>query len=512
MRNEQLSRFFELSIDMLAIAGFDGFFKQLNPSWERTLGWSDEELRTKPYLDFVHPDDRESTIAEATELSQGVDTIYFENRYRCKDASYKWLAWTASQSVSEQLIYAVARDISNQKHEAAALRDSLEQTRRVEGELRLLKAEAERRAAISESVLSNLGEGVAIVDARGNLTLNAAAERILSVGPAQGDLETAVAAYGLSVFLPDEQTLCPTNDLPIARAMRGEIVDNAEFFIRHAGAPQGIWVITSARPLRNPAGEIRGGVSVFRDVTAHKRAEVELRAAYKELEAFAYTVSHDLRAPLRAIDGFVRILLDECGPRLEGEARRYLGLVAGNAQQMGRLVDDLLRFSRLSRQALSKRPVNTTDVVNRALEQLQASLDGRQVEISIGPLVPCQADPNLLEQVFVNLIGNAIKYTQGRNPAQIEVGCQDAGVDGHPVYFVKDNGAGFDMQYAHKLFGVFQRLHRSDEYEGTGVGLAIVERIVHRHGGRIWPAAEVDKGATFFFTLGGNREWQAKAA
>jgi light-regulated signal transduction histidine kinase (bacteriophytochrome) len=294
--------------------------------------------------------------------------------------------------------------------------------------------------------------------------------------------------------------------------MRGDVVDDAEYLIRHRGAPQGIWVITSARPVRNREGEIRGGVSVFRDVTAHKRAEEEIRAAYKELEAFAYTVSHDLRAPLRAIDGFVRILLEEYGQHIEGEARRYLGLVAGNAQQMGRLVDDLLRFSRLSRQPLQMRPVNTMDVVHRALEQLRASLDGRQVEISIGRLAPCQGDPNLLEQVFVNLIGNAIKYTQGRDPAQIEIGCQDAGTDGQPVYFVKDNGAGFDMQYVHKLFGVFQRLHRSDEYEGTGVGLAIVQRIVQRHGGRIWPQAEVNRGATFYFTVGGNAEWQAKAA
>jgi light-regulated signal transduction histidine kinase (bacteriophytochrome) len=222
-------------------------------------------------------------------------------------------------------------------------------------------------------------------------------------------------------------------------------------------------------------------------------------------------VSHDLRAPLRAIHGFVRILLEEHGQEIAGDARRYLDLVAANAQQMGRLVDDLLQFSRMGRQALNTQAVNTTAVAQRALDQLQPLLEGRQVELTIGELPPVDGDPALLQQVFVNLIGNAIKYTKGREPARIEVGARVEST-GEVVYFVRDNGAGFDMRYAHKLFGVFQRLHRSDEYEGTGVGLALVHRIVAKHGGRIWPEAAVGEGATFFFTLGGTTAWQAKAA
>ncbi|MBI5935104.1 MAG: GAF domain-containing protein [Chloroflexi bacterium] len=225
----------------------------------------------------------------------------------------------------------------------------------------------------------------------------------------------------------------------------------------------------------------------------------DLEAANKELEAFSYSVSHDLRAPLRAIDGFSRILLEKHTKSLDPEGIRYFDLVRDNARYMGQLVDDLLAFSRLGRQALTKEKVSPLAIVSRILEELRAEYDGRQVKFKIGELRECQADPLLLKQVFVNLLSNALKFTRTREAASIEVGCEK--VNGETVYFVKDNGAGFDMRYVDKLFGVFQRLHRADEYEGTGVGLAIVQRIVHRHGGRVWAEAEIDKGAAFSFTM-----------
>jgi signal transduction histidine kinase len=227
----------------------------------------------------------------------------------------------------------------------------------------------------------------------------------------------------------------------------------------------------------------------------------QLEAANKELEAFAYSVSHDLRAPLRAMDGFSRILVEEYAPQLPDEAGRYLGLVRDNAQHMGQLIDDLLAFSRLGRQPLKVQRVMPADLARQALEDLRAEQEGRKVKITIDDLPACQADPALLRQVFANLLGNALKFTRKREMAVIEAGCRQT--DGTCVYYVKDNGVGFDMRYADKLFGVFQRLHRAEEYGGTGVGLATVQRIIHRHGGRVWAEAEVDKGATFFFTLGG---------
>lgn len=230
-----------------------------------------------------------------------------------------------------------------------------------------------------------------------------------------------------------------------------------------------------------------------------QRRAVELEAANKELEAFSYSVSHDLRAPLRAINGFSRILVNEYAPQIAPEAGRYLQMVRDNAQQMGCLVDDLLAFSRLSRSPLNKQLVASTDLVRQILADLEHEQENRQVEILLSELPTCHADPALLKQVWINLITNALKFTSLANVARIEVGCQQT--HSAAIYFVKDNGVGFDMQYAHKLFGVFQRLHRAEDYEGTGVGLAIVQRVIHRHGGRVWAEAEINQGATFYFSL-----------
>jgi len=214
------------------------------------------------------------------------------------------------------------------------------------------------------------------------------------------------------------------------------------------------------------------------------------------LEAFAYSVSHDLRAPLRAVDGFSRILLEEYGPQLPAEAKHYLEIARKNAVQMGDLIDGLLAFSRLGRQPVRKQTVATAELVRQVLEDLRLEQSGRQVEITVDYLPACEADPLLLRQVFANLLSNALKYTRRREVARIQIASMDS-----TVYCVRDNGVGFDMRYADKLFGVFQRLHRAEEYEGTGVGLAIVQRIIHRLGGRVWAEGAVNEGASFYFTL-----------
>jgi light-regulated signal transduction histidine kinase (bacteriophytochrome) len=204
---------------------------------------------------------------------------------------------------------------------------------------------------------------------------------------------------------------------------------------------------------------------------------------------------------LRAVDGFSQAVEEDYGPLLPAEGRRYLRNIREGAQRMGALIDDLLAFSRLSRQPVSRQPVDTGQLVREVLEELSPLRQNRSVEIRLGDLPACQGDAALLKQVWINLLSNALKYTRQRGAAVIEAGC--AKDNGANVYFVRDNGAGFDMKYADKLFGVFQRLHRAEDYEGTGVGLAIVQRIVHRHGGRIWADAAPDRGATFHFTLEG---------
>jgi signal transduction histidine kinase len=223
--------------------------------------------------------------------------------------------------------------------------------------------------------------------------------------------------------------------------------------------------------------------------------------AIKELEAFAYSVSHDLRAPLRGMDAFSQILQKKYAAHMDEDALHCLHMIRDNAKQMGHLIDDLLAFSRLSQQPLRKERVDQEALVRAVLQSLQAERKDRQIDLSIGELPAADADPRLLRQVWVNLISNALKFSKGRDTAVIRVGSETQ--NGARVYYVQDNGVGFDMRYAHKLFGVFQRLHRAEDYEGTGVGLAIVQRIIARHGGRIWTQAAKNQGATFYFTLQG---------
>ncbi|MBD2695143.1 AAA family ATPase [Anabaena catenula] len=264
-------------------------------------------------------------------------------------------------------------------------------------------------------------------------------------------------------------------------------------------------------------GSVEYVSTMMRDISTLKAAEAEVRqlnveleqrviqrttqlqAANKALESFSYSVSHDLRAPLRAIDGFSRMIQEDYSEQLDAEANRYLKIVRDNAKRMGELIDDLLNLSRLDRKEMSKQPVLVNELIQQVLSDLTPEWSGRQIEFAIADLPICQADLSLLTQVWINLLSNAIKYTRYKPVAHIEVGYEV--MDGEGVYFIRDNGSGFDMQYANNLFGVFQRLHREQEFEGTGIGLAIVQRIIQRHGGRIWAKAAVDQGATFYFTI-----------
>ena len=274
----------------------------------------------------------------------------------------------------------------------------------------------------------------------------------------------------------------------------------------------------------------RGGVARIDgsivDFTARKAAEDEIErlnaeleqrvldrtaqldATNKELEAFAYSVSHDLRAPLRHISGFSTLLAEQVGDGLDEKNRHYLETITTSVREMGVLIDDLLQFSRTGRAELKIERVDMDATLAEALEPLRRETEGRDIEWSVGPLPTVVGDHALLRQVWANLLSNAVKYTRGRAPAHIEIGARDGDGDeaSEDVFWVRDDGVGFDMQYAHKLFGVFQRLHSSSEFEGTGIGLANVKRIVSRLGGRVWAEGEVDHGATFSFSLPRRKE------
>lgn len=349
---QEIKRLFTLSSDLLCVAGYDGSFKRLNPAWQEVLGFTLEELRAQPYLEFVHPEDRAATLGEAEKIAGGARTIHFENRYRSKDGSYRWLQWTSHPVMEEQVIYAAARDVTDHREAQQAL----------------------------------------------------------------------------------------------------------------------------------------------------ARKADELAAANQELEAFTYSVSHDLRAPLRHIDGFARILLEEHAGQLDGEGRHCLDRVCAGARQMGQLIDDLLAFSRVGRRELDLQVTGLNSLVQDVKAGLLAEAENRKVEWRIGQLPFVECDPALMKQVFANLLSNALKYTRPRECARIEVA--QTKEKGRTAVFVRDNGVGFSMKHADKLFGVFQRLHRPEDFEGTGVGLATVQRIIHKHGGRVWAEAELNKGATFYFSLG----------
>jgi PAS domain S-box-containing protein len=258
-------------------------------------------------------------------------------------------------------------------------------------------------------------------------------------------------------------------------------------------------VLLSAVAIKNSSGNYVKSRSITIDNTERKKSEIEIRNLNNELEAFTYSVSHDLRAPLRSVDGYARILQEDYGDKLDGEAQRVINVIINNARRMGKLIDDLLEFARLGRKELSKSRVDMTHLVNSVKRELVEDVAGRYVEIVIRKLDDSAVDIDMIKQVWLNLLSNAIKYSGKKEKALIEVYSEKS--DGSVKYVVKDNGVGFDMQYVSKLFGVFQRLHRIQDFSGTGVGLAIVKRIVDKHHGDVWAEGKLNEGAIFYFSI-----------
>jgi PAS domain S-box-containing protein len=259
------------------------------------------------------------------------------------------------------------------------------------------------------------------------------------------------------------------------------------------------WANAVINAMRDAHGGLVGFSKVTRDLTQRRRVEQALAQSNQELERFSYSVSHDLRAPLRAINGFAQALVEGHAAQLDEEGKRLLTVIRDSAKLGGQLIDALLDFSRVGRQALARAPVDLRALAENVVSELRQTQGPVAVEVVLTPLPPTSGDAALLRNVLVNLIGNAFKFSAKRAHPKVEIGAQQDGPE--VTYYVKDNGVGFDMQYAGKLFGVFQRLHRPDEFEGTGVGLALAQRIIQRHGGRIWAEGKVNHGATFFFTI-----------
>jgi PAS domain S-box-containing protein len=488
---QEASPFFSQPLrSLLVIAGCDGYFKRLSAGWTALLGFTEEELMAKPYLEFVDPQDHAATLACAVGIGAGQRAFAFENRYRTKNGECVWLSWNAILSDSG-LMYAIAQDVTEKKQAAEQLRLSEENM--------LLLVESLHDHAIY------------FIDLEGRImSWNTGVQRMT------GYTSEEVVGKSLTIMYPpggmDQAAL---DHLLATAAQTGHVQDNGWRSRKDGSCFQVDGYINA---LRTPDGKLRGFAKIVRDVTEREAAEQEIRdfnehleqrvkdrtaelaAVNKELEAFSYSVSHDLRAPLRHLDGFLMLLRKRCYEGLDESSRRYIDAVLAASKRMGTLIDDLLQFSRLGRAAIRKTPVRLNDIMNEVRAELQHEAEGRNVRWSVAALPAVTGDRGMLRQVFQNLLANALKFTRPREAAEIDIaGATDE--TGNVVISVTDNGVGFDMAYSNKLFQVFQRLHGEDEFEGTGIGLAIVSKIVERHGGRVWAQSTLGKGAAFYVSL-----------
>ena len=461
------------------------------PGWRSFTGQSREQVRGWGWAEALHPDDREKTAARWADAVKKHELFEAEYRIRRQDGEYRYFAARGAPVLEP--------DGSIREWVGSCI--DITERKKAEEELR--KASRYARSLIEASL-----DPLVTISKEGKITdVNQATEQVTGlprpklIGSDFCDYFTqqAEARQGYQKVFAEGRV----RDYALAiRGQSGQVTD----------------VLYNATVFKNEAGEIEGVFAAARDITERKRAEEEIRrmnaeledrvaartaelaTTVKDLEAFTYSVSHDLRAPLRQINGFAKLLAEEFGSSLEAKAQEYLRWVQDGTRRMGQLVDDLLNLSRVGRRELHPQTAGMASLVREVLTDLESELKGRQIEWQVGDLPFLECDASLMKQVWANLLSNAVKFTRMRKPARIQVGQEER--EGRKVLFVRDNGVGFSMKYADKLFGVFQRLHREEDFEGTGVGLATVQRIIQKHGGQIWAEAELDQGASFYFTLG----------
>lgn len=516
---EHLAAVVDSSDDAIISKTLDGTITSWNRGAEIVFGYPASEAIGQPMLILIPPNRVEEESDILARIGRGESVEHIETVRVRKDGKHINVSATISpiRDRSGAIIGAskIARDITERRKAEDRLEGQAEELSRQSEELLHSQHALETQTLMLQSVLDSIGEGLVAADETGKFILwNPAATKIVGLGAANVPPEEWSAHYG--TYLPDTVTPFPPEENPLLRAIRGEAC-TAEMYLRNAELDTAVWIEASASPLRGKDGVARGGVVAFRDITQTKADEREIRklneelearvaertaqlaAANQELEAFTYSVSHDLRAPLRHIGGFSRILIEDFGPKMPPEALSHLQRIEHGVHRMGLLVDELLNLARVGRHALNLQPTRLNLVIEDVVSLLQPETEGKAVTWKIAELPPAECDPILIKQVFQNLLANALKFTRTRECAIIEINFRQK--NGQMVIAVRDNGVGFNMKYSDKLFGVFQRLHRAEDFEGTGIGLATVHRIIHKHGGRVWAEAELDKGATFYFTL-----------
>jgi len=466
--------FFNLSVDMLCLAGFDGYFKRINSAWTRTLGFTQDELMARPYLDFVHPEDRSATVAEAGKLTQGSTTVHFRNRYECRDGAYRWLEWAAMPAASPQMIYAVARDIT-QEVEA-------------EGELRKANLAAATRLALLTALVDAIGVGVVLVDRELVVAhWNKEASRLTGI--------QAEKALGLPARQLGEALAARVDDYPSVRSHLQQVFDPGEttnFPMVILEPRREIDVTVSPAVLPSDGGQV-GSVIVLHDITAAK----ELDRAKDELIGM---VSHELRTPLASLVGFTELLLE----RVVSEAQRkqYLGTMLKEGRRLTDLINDFLDLQGLEGgyKKLDLGPADLRTVIARAIATAGDD-PGTPIDVDLPSDLPLViADTNAILQVLINMLSNARKYSPGGGPINVRVGVIADVVE----VSIQDHGLGIPAEALPKLFNKFYRVANQDrrQISGTGLGLAISRRIIEAHGGRVGAeSAGLGQGSRFYFTL-----------
>ncbi|HYF36786.1 MAG TPA: PAS domain S-box protein, partial [Prosthecobacter sp.] len=469
-----------------------GRYLRVNPKFCEITGYSEAELLGMTFMDLTHPEDvATDRLAHESLVQGGVEQLTVEKRYVRKGGEVIWVNVSAS----------VIRDEAHQPMRTLAVIQDV--TARREAEETVHAAEIRFRTLVEQSIV-----GIYVVQN----------DRFVYVNPKMaetfGYTVEELTSLPLREFIhEDDRTLVQEN---VRKRLAGNI-DSIHYTLR--GLRKGGSVIdVEAHGARVEFNGEQAILGTLLDISDRKRAEEEihklnteleervrertaqLEQVNRELESFSYSVSHDLRAPLRHIQGYVELLTAVLQDNLPERGQRYLQTISDASVEMGQLIDDLLSFSRIGKVEIRQDRVPLQSLARSVVAGLATAAAGREVKWHLGPLPDVIGDAALVKQILTNLLENALKYSRGREVAEIEAGV-DGTEDGRAIIFVRDNGAGFNMQYAHKLFGVFQRLHRADEFEGTGIGLATVRRIVARHGGRTWAEGVVDGGACFYFTM-----------
>lgn len=492
LAEQERDRFFTLSQDLFAIADLEGRFVRLNPAWEQVLGYSVEELTGRSFVDFVHPEDRERTVARAASLAEEEnESAAFENRYRTRDGSYRWFMWKSRADVQAGRIFAAARDITERKLAEAKME--------------------EVNAALSESeerfrhLFANSPDAVIMIDPHASnvawpiVDCNEAACRMNGY--------TREELIGQTVDILNVEPGTPEERAEYLERLRREGLVSIETDHRHKdGHAFPVEISTSVISLNGR--ELVMGID--RDITERRRLEKEaadraedLARSNQELEQFAYVASHDLQEPLRIVAGYAQLLTKRYRGTLGQDADEFIEYMVDGVRRMQELIDALLQYSRVGRKGREMAPVDLDVAFDDAMANLRAAIEESQARVTRDDLPDVVADRLQLAQLFQNLIGNALKF-KGEEPPAVHVGAERH--NGEWILEVRDNGIGIEPQYVDRIFDIFERLHSRERYDGTGIGLSICKKIVERHGGRIWVESDAGHGSAFRFTIPATQE------